>query len=197
VRPRDDFFYDVPVEYWAYLEIKACVDAGIVQGYPDSFYRPARPVTRAEMAVYIARALEGSDALVPELTGPTRFPDVQMDYWAARHIEYAAEARIVGGYADGLYHGDWTITRAQMSVFIARSMVIPTGDEGLAGYEPPDTPSFTDVPTYHWAYRHIEYLVESGATDGYPDRFYRPTATCTRDQMAVYLARAFGLVEQP
>jgi hypothetical protein len=197
VRPREGAFYDVPDDHWAHAAINACLDAGIVRGFPDGFYRPGRSVTRAEMAVYIARALTGSDAAVPELTGPTRFPDIPADYWAAKHIEYAAGARIVGGYPDGMYHGDWTITRGQMSVFIARSMVDPTGEEGLADYVPPSTPTFPDVQTYFWAYAHIEYLVEHGGGSGYPDGLYRPTATCTRDQMAVYIARAFGLLEQP
>jgi hypothetical protein len=149
------------------------------------------------MAVYVARALAGSDADVPEVMGPARFPDVQADHWAAKHIEYAAAANIVGGYPDGMYHGEWTITRGQMSVFIARAIVDPTGEEGLAGYVPPSTPTFPDVPTYFWAYTHIEYLVEHGGNSGYADGFYRPTAACTRDQMAVYIARAFGLLEEP
>ncbi len=188
-------FYDVASDHWAYGAITACVDAAIVRGYPDSLYRPRRAVSRADMAVYLSRALVGGDEYLPELPGPTEFPDIPADHWAAKHIQYAADAHIVTGYPDGMYHADWTITRGQMAVFVARSVVTPTGDDGLADYLAPTTPTFADVPIYFYAYKHIEYLAESGVAGGYPDGRYRPLATCTRDEMAVYIARAFDLIE--
>jgi len=36
-------------------------------------------------------------------------------------------------------------------------------------------------------------LVENGVVSGYDDGYYRPEWVVTRDQMAVYVARAFGL----
>jgi hypothetical protein len=79
-----------------------------------------------------------------------------------------------------------------MAVFIARSIVTPRGEAGLAGYEPPATASFADVPTDFWAYRHVEYIAARGIVSGYGDG-YHPEYTCSRDQMAVYIVRAFGL----
>ena len=38
-------FSDVPTDYWAADQILACVDGGIVSGYPDGTYQPAREVT--------------------------------------------------------------------------------------------------------------------------------------------------------
>jgi hypothetical protein len=81
-----------------------------------------------------------------------------------------------------------------MAVFIARSIVTPTGEAGLVDYEPPEDPTFPDVPSDHWSYVHVEYLAEDGTVAGYPDGLYRPAVTVTRDQMAVYVARAFGLM---
>jgi hypothetical protein len=79
-----------------------------------------------------------------------------------------------------------------MAVFVARSIVDPTGEEGLAGYVPPLTATFPDVPTDFWAYRHIEYCVAQDVTSGYWDG-YHPERAVTRDQMAVYVARSFHL----
>ncbi len=195
VLAHDGVFYDVASDHWAYAAIAACVDAAIVRGYPDNLYRPQRPVSRADMAAYVSRALAGGDEQVPELTGPTSFPDVPPDHWAAKYIQYVADAQIVTGYSDAMYHAEWTVTRGQMAVFIARAAVTPTGDEGLVDYSPPTTPTFADVPIYFYAYKHIEFLAESGVAGGYPDGLYRPLATCTRDEMAVYVARAFHLIE--
>lgn len=197
VRPGATAFLDIPPDHWAFDEIMACLEAGFVSGYPDNLYRPGFAVTRGQMAAYISRALAGGDAAVPDFAGEPTFPDVKADDWALKYVEYAAAADIVTGYPDGLYHPDWTISRAQMAVFIARAMVEPTGEEGLAGYTPPAYPTFVDVWPTHWAFKYIEFIAGADVTSGYPDGAYRPTATCTRDQMAVYIARAFDLVPGP
>jgi hypothetical protein len=80
-----------------------------------------------------------------------------------------------------------------MAVFIARAVVVPPGDEGLAEYLPPSAPTFSDVDAGYWSYRYIEYLAEHGIVRGYPDGRYRPGQQVTRDQMCVYVARAFDL----
>ena len=184
-------FDDVPPDYWAAREIEACVAAGIVTGYADGTYRPRVTVTRAQMAVYVARALAGGDEHVP--TGPAQghFSDIATDYWAYRHIEFAFANAVVQGYGDATYRPDAAVNRAQMAVFIARALVAPGGDAAIPDPEPP--PSFTDVAADFWAYKQIEYIWSRGVTEGYYDGTYRPDYTCTRDQMAVYVARAFEL----
>jgi hypothetical protein len=189
-------FPDVPWYYWAKDQVQAVVDAQIVKGYPDGTYRPEVTVTRDQMAVYIARALAGGDAAVPR--GPTEpipptFDDVMRDSWEYDYVEYCAAAGIVLGYDDGKYHPELSVDRAQMAVFIARSIVDPTGDSGLTGYAPPAAPSFPDVAADHWAYKYVEYVKENDVVTGYPDGSYRPDIIVTRDQMAVYVARAFSL----
>jgi hypothetical protein len=184
-------FRDVLSTYWAYGAIDNCNRAGIVGGYGDGTYLPEVEVTRDQMAVYIARALAGSDAGVTTPTGPATFADVPEDYWAWRYVEYCKSLNIVAGYWDG-YHPTEVVNRGQMAVYIARSIVDPTGEDGLASYTPPTAASFTDVATDYWAYKHIEYCKEHGVVNGYWDG-YHPEEAVTRGQMAVYVARAFGL----
>ncbi len=57
-------FSDVPPSYWAYSQIEAANHAGIIQGYPDSTFRPEQVVTRDQAAAFLSRALAGSDANV-------------------------------------------------------------------------------------------------------------------------------------
>jgi len=187
-------FLDVPADYWAAEAIAALTDANIVDGYPDLQYRPTLLVDRGSMAVYLSRALAGGDTGVPECSGEPTFPDVPADHWAYRYIEHAVSLDIVAGYGDGTYHADSTVTRGQMSVFIARAMVDPTGDAGLQLYEAPETASFTDVPETAWCFSQVEFLAESGVASGYADGTYAPSGAVTRDQMAMYIARALGLV---
>ena len=101
---------------------------------------------------------------------------------------------MVQGYPDGNYRPLLEVTRDQMAVYVARALVAPYGEEGLAGYVPADPHDFPDVPEDFWAYTHIEYCVENGIVQGYPDGCYHPADVVTRDQMAVYVARAFELI---
>ena len=208
-------FSDVPLDYWAYESVEACYGAAIVAGYADGLYHGDWAVTRGQMAVYIARALvapTGEAALADYVPAdPRNFPDAPPTgygddgtepYWAYKHIEYCVENGVVQGYADGNYHPDEEVNRAQMAVYIARALVSPSGEAGLADYVPADPRDFPDVPPTgygddgtepYWAYMHIEYCVEHGVVQGYLDGLYHPDEAVTRDQMAVYVARAFEL----
>jgi hypothetical protein len=51
---------------------------------------------------------------------------------------------------------------------------------------------FNDVAWDQWAYDHIYACADAGIVQGYWDNTYRPALAVTRDQMAVYIARALG-----
>jgi len=184
-----------PSDHWALDYILACVGAGIVGGYDDGSYRPTEPVDRASMAVYISRALAGGDAHVPSGPATATFSDVPTDHWAYQWVEYAVANDIVQGYSPTIYGPDVIVDRGQMAVFVARAIVTPTDRPDLPSYTPPETATFPDVATDHWAYKYIEYIAQDSVavTQGYDDGNYRPDAIVTRDQMAVYVQRAFQL----
>ncbi len=191
-------FSDIPPDYWARDEIDAAFASQIVTGYPDGKYHPEWEISRGQMAVFIARSIATptGEAGIAAYTPPAvpTFADVPTTYWSYKHVEYLNEQNVVAGYADGLYRpGNW-VTRDQMAVYIARAIVDPRGEEGLASYVPPADPTFPDVPVDYWARRHIEFLHERGVVVGHPDGLYRPGWRVSRDQMAVYIARAFGLL---
>jgi len=181
--------------YWALWEIEAAYAAGIVKGYTDGTYKPTDPVTRDQMAVYISRALAGGDDKVPAFTGTPSFSDVDASNWALKYVQYAVSKAVVKGYSDGTYKPTDQVDRGQMSVFIARAIATPADGADLVNYTPPATATFPDVPTTFWAYKYVAYIAQPaiGVTKGYPDGDYHPEYVCTRDQMAVYVARAFKL----
>jgi len=178
---------DVTPSHWAFRQVAVCQLEGLVSGYPGGVYGPGLAVTREQMAVYIARALCQGDANVPEGPMSPSFPDVPADHWAYKYIEYAKAQGVVGGYPTGEYRPTKPVDRAQMAVFIARALA--GGDASV-----PDDFSgrvFRDVPVNHWARQYVQYIANAGVSTGYGDRTYRPDLTCTRDQMAVFVARAF------
>lgn len=185
-------FLDVRADHWAVREIEAARDAGIVCGYGDDLYQPAAPVSRDQMAVYLARALAGGDESVPAGPDNPTFADVGIEHWAYRYIEYTCAQGVVQGYPGNLYCPEYLLDRGQMAVFVARSLA--GGEAGLADYVPPEAPTFADVSPESWTYAAVEYLTAGGTVSGYPDHLYHPEYICSRDQIAVYISRAFGLI---
>jgi hypothetical protein len=182
-------FLDVRADHWALWAIEAVKAAGVVAGYPGDLYHPEWAVSRDQMAVYLSRALAGGDDGVPEGPESPHFPDVPADHWAYKYVEYAYAHGVVQGYWDG-YHPSDAVDRGQMAVFIARAMC---GGEGAVPDPDCTEPVFPDVPCDFWARKYVQYIKSASVTGGYPDGLYHPEYICTRDQMAVYIARAFDL----
>jgi len=100
-----------------------------VQGYGGGLYQPDWNIDRAQLAVYISRAICGPEIMSPPAT-PT-YSDVPAGYWAQKEIEYLSSpmntsgGKVVSGYEDGTYHPTELVTRGAMAVFIARGFVVP------------------------------------------------------------------------
>jgi subtilisin family serine protease len=183
---------DVKPGYWAWQQIEAAFQHGIVTGFPDGSYQPTTIVTRDQMAVFIARGVAGGDSTVPPFTGTPSFPDVPADYWAFRYVEYCKAHGIVDGLPDGTYGPTLQVDRGAMAVFVARA--IAGGDANVPpGPSRPTFPDVTQSNSWAWADKYVEYTDAQGVAHGYADGLYHPEILCGRDQMAVFVTRAFHL----
>ena len=183
----DQLFTDVPPNHWAYDSIQTLAMSGITGGCGGTNYCPGDQVSRAQMAVFLERGIQGSDFVPPPATG-SMFTDVPDTYWAAAWIEQLASDGISGGCGGGNYCPDNIVTRDQMAVFLLRSKY-------GSSYVPPAATGamFDDVPADHWAADWIEELAVEGVTGGCDASNYCPDAEVSRDQMAVFLVKTFGL----
>jgi hypothetical protein len=119
---------------------------------------------------------------------PNIFWDVPPGYWAQSFIQQLYESGITGGcqISPLMYCPDGIVNRAQMAVFLLKSMHGPS-------YSPPPVGSstgFSDVAPNYWAAAWIKQLAREGITAGCEGNKYCPEAAVTRDQMAVFLLRA-------
>ena len=143
-------------------------------------------MTRAQMAVFLERGMNGSDYSPPAATGNV-FLDVAAEDFAANFIEQLASDGITSGCGNNNFCPDAVVTRDQMAVFLLRAKY-------SSAYSPPAaTGVFGDVDLSHWAVRWIEQLLAEGITAGCGSGNYCPNNEVTRDQMAVFLVRIFGL----
>jgi hypothetical protein len=123
----------------------------------------------------------------PTLTRTPTFDDVPLTHWAYSYIERLYNAGITNGCGTAplIYCPNNTATRAEMAVFLLRSM------HG-SGFTPPavgGSTGFSDVPITHWAAAWIKQLAAEGITTGCGTGLYCPNATVTRAEMAVFLLR--------
>jgi hypothetical protein len=188
---RTQTFSDVAPSFWAFEFIETVYANGITSGCATSplRYCPADTVTRDQMAVFLLRGKHGSAYTPPAATGI--FADVPAGHWARAWIEQLYNESITTGCATSplKYCPSDAVTRDQMAVFLLRA-------EHGSAYTPPAAMGiFSDVPAGHWARAWIEQLYNEGVTTGCatsPLR-YCPSDSVTRDQMAVFLTRTFGL----
>jgi hypothetical protein len=147
--PAEPTFPDVPADHWAFTSVEACADAEIVFGYGDGSYQPNLGVTRAQMAVYVARAvpLDFDPDVDP---AADVFPDVPVGFWADNEIEACVAAGVVQGYPDGLYRPTAWVDRAQMAVYSMRAFISPTPPDVVVMGGPGVTSvPLSPLPSYH------------------------------------------------
>lgn len=185
-------FWDVSGDYWAFDAIRRLANADVTQGCGTAppLYCPDTPVTRDQMAVFLLRGRHGG-AYIPPQVATSRFADVPNGFWALSWIEQLAQEGITSGCGMNplVYCPTASVTRDQMAVLLLRAKY------GANYVPPPATGVFADVPLSHWAAPWIEKLAADGITDGCmtAPKAYCPASAVTRDEMAVFLVRTFGL----
>ncbi len=129
------------------------------------------PVSRAQMASFLVRALE--------------LPAASRDYFtdddASIHqddINRLAAAGITGGCAPGRYCPTASVTREELASFLARALELADADSDHFD---------DDDASIHEG--DINRLAASGITGGCGPRLYCPRASVTREQMAAFLHR--------
>jgi hypothetical protein len=117
--PPTGAFGDVPPGYWAAAWIEELVREGITAGCGGGNYCPEAAVSRAQMAVFILKALDGPGFSPPPPAG--MFVDVPPGYWAAAWIEELVRRGIAAGCGGGAYCPEAAVTRAQMAVLLVNA----------------------------------------------------------------------------
>ncbi len=184
-------FPDVPPSNPFFHYVQTIFQLGITSGCAGGNYCPSNPVTRAQMAVFLLKALEGASYVPPACTVAT-FTDVPCSNPFAPWIYELAARNITGGCGGSNFCPGNTVTRKQMAPFLMKTLY------GSAHVPAPCTNIFADVsctPGTGFG-DFIEELYSLGITGGCataPLR-YCPDNPNTRAQMAVFLVKTFNLV---
>ena len=147
-----------------------------IYGRPNSKFAPEADMTRAEVAQMFYNLLRDKDV---EIT--VSFADVAEDSWYYTAINTLASLGFLGGFPDGLFHPEESITRAQFSAIIVRLAVISPG-----------TVRFSDVPETHWAYDYVNTAAAHGWIQGVGNDLFEPERNISRAEAITLVNRMLG-----
>ena len=129
------------------------------------------------MAAFLIRALYGESFTYP--TTPY-FSDVPPSHGFFKYVQRLKADALTA--ASGMYGVDQQISRAILAIFLVRTLY---GDS----FSYSSTPYFADVPPTHSAFKYIQKLKDENLTRSVG--LFGDTQVLTRDQLAVFLGRAF------
>ncbi len=103
--------------------------------------------------------------------------------WYHEAVDYALRNGLMGGYGDGLFGPDDTLSRAQLAQILHNKEGRPIVNYLLR---------FEDVPTGAWYTEAVRWAASAGIVDGYGNGRFGPGDNITREQLAVMLWRYAG-----
>jgi hypothetical protein len=119
---RPTFTDEAQIGAWAKLSIDQAAAAGVIKGNPDGSLRPNAAISRAEMALIIARALN----LNVEAYDKTGFADdAAIPGWVKSEVEALRQLGLLQGKGNNKFAPQATATRAEAVTVVMRMMELP------------------------------------------------------------------------
>ncbi|MDM9582931.1 DUF1565 domain-containing protein [Nostoc sp. GT001] len=173
-------FKDVPANYWAKTYIEALASQNIIAGFPDGSFKPNEPVTRAQFATIVTKAL------TPAAKRPAiQFKDVASNFWAYAAIQSAYQSQFVSGYPDGTFKPQQQIPRVQALVALANGLGLTASNQNILSF-------YTDaaqIPNY--AIAPVAAATARQLVINYPTvKQLNPNRQATRAEVAAFVYQA-------
>ncbi|MFF2910862.1 S-layer homology domain-containing protein [Paenibacillus sp. NPDC057934] len=145
-----------------------------INGYPDGTFKPAKNITRQEVAALLFRVYQ----LSKSVTDGTAYSDVSSSDWGAEEIAAVTKVGMMNGYPDGTFRPNQPISREEMAGIAARLKHLQGKGDNV----------FTDI-SGSWAREPINSAAEAGILKGYEDGTFRPKKNMTRAEAVTMINR--------
>ena len=155
---------------------------GYIIGYEDGTIRPDASITRAEVATIFFRLLT-DEARDKFWTETNSYSDVAETAWYNNAVSTLSRMGILGGYEDGTFRPNASITRAEFAKI------------AVSFFEYEDISAeniFTDVAAGSWYENFVAVAAKLGLIEGYAGNVYRPNESITRAEACTIINRTLG-----
>lgn len=179
-------FRDVPPSHWAYATVQAMAARQVVRGMTPELFEPDGPVTRAQFAAMLVRALQ-----LPRSQGAgLSFTDLTAANPLAADVGGAVQAGLMNGYTEGTFRPDAQISRQEMALVLTRLMEHlglrgPVSEAGRTRLQ-----ALQDLPDVAgWALDGVQAAVGHGLMQGRPGERFDPEDRTSRAEAVTALKR--------
>ncbi|MDB9374537.1 DUF1565 domain-containing protein [Nodularia sphaerocarpa] len=173
-------FRDVPEGYWAKAYIEALASQNIIAGFPDGTFKPNDPVTRAQFATIVTKALTP-----PIKRTAINFRDVANNFWAYGAIQSAYQSEFLAGYPDGRFQPQQQIPRVQALVSLANGLGLSANNQNVLSIYS----DAAQIPNY--AISPVAAATTRQLVINYPTaRQLNPNRPATRAEIAAFVYQA-------
>jgi len=161
---------------WVELDnIKVDLDGSTVSGQVNHFTKLAVIATLK------------ADAKEEKSQTPAPQPEIKLpadiaNHWAKDSIAKLMQAGVIGGYPDGSFQPEKSVSRAEFTVMLVKALKLEAKQGSV----------FKDTAA-HWAKDSINTAAAHGIISGYDQNSFGPDDQITREQAAVITARATKL----
>ena len=152
--------------------LQKAVDNGLIQGFEDGTVQPNTPITRAQMATIMSRAMNAT-----ETADISAFTDVKPGDWHYDAMSKAVAMEAFKGDDKSRLNPDNTITRQEAMIVLCRIFDMPISDDYTV------LNSFSDADNVAlWALNEVNAVVSGGYLAG--AEAIRPFQPMTRLEFA-------------
>lgn len=135
-------FVDIPQGYWAESAIRYATRTGFLQGFPEKTFKPAEPLTKAEVLMALSNGLALEASQSPEEILPEYFQNVEeIPDYAKNAIAGAVEAGLLSQLPeDKQLAPDELATRAEVASFLCQALNLTSSQETATESTPESAP---------------------------------------------------------
>lgn len=171
--------------HWAQGYIGFVTEREIFLGTGGNAFSPDTGMIRAMFATVVGRLYERSygEISVPDTRA---FTDCDYNAYYGKYVDWAVKNNIIGGYGNGLFGPDDSITREQMAAILYRFASFL----GVLPHDVGDTLKYTDANSISdYAKTAALYCQATGIIGGREGGVFAPRETATRAEVAAILQR--------
>jgi predicted secreted protein len=172
--------------HWAREHIMLAASWGLVNGYPDGYFRPDRPISGPEGVLMLSRIVRMTSGEFSGMGEQNQIDIERVPVWARERIMDPAALRIA---SQSEFYGESQLNRLMLAVMLAKSMGIE------AAALPEGSFDFVDqdyIPKEYAGYIHALRLLE--VIEGFEGRL-DPLRTVNRAEAAAMMMRVLNMLD--
>lgn len=178
--------------HWGRKEIELLLSKMVVDGATDNNFMPNSKVTRAEFAIFIARAL----GLSGDKDSATNYIDIESEGQLASYIGAASVAGIIQGNPDGSFQPNYFVTREQMALMMVRALEFTGKVSDVGNKQEVLLSRFGDNKKISpWAREAVAKAINAGIINGVTTSSFQPKNNATRAEAVAMIKRLLQYVE--